>query len=72
MSFMRPQKPKIDTAALPVQPQLEDAGRAADQAVRRERQKRGYAAQLLTSGGDQGLGGNLGPIGTAALLGRFG
>lgn len=71
MGFMKPKKPKVD-AALPVQPTFEDTGRAAESALRRERQKRGYAAQLLTAGGDQGLGGNLGPVGTAALLGRFG
>lgn len=66
MSFLKPSKPKIPE--LPEQPQLEDAGRAADVAVRRERLKRGFAAQLLTS--EQGVGSNLGPIGTRALLGR--
>lgn len=68
MSVFKPKKPP-KPPALPAQPQLEDTGRAAEDAVRREQRKRGYAAQLLT-GGEAGLGTRLGPIGTTMLLGR--
>ena len=72
MGFMKPKKPKVDTATLPAQPTFEDGGRAAEDVARRERAKRGFAAQLLTSGGDAGLGRNLGPVGTRMLLGQGG
>lgn len=69
MGLFKPKTPKPPT--MPEQPTMEDAGRSANEAVKRERQKRGYAAQLLTQGGAAGVA-DLGPIGTRTLLGGFG
>ena len=64
MSFGAPKKPKI--APVPQAPAPDP--QAQDEAtITRLRDRRGYAASILT--GEGGLGGNVGNIGKKALLG---
>jgi hypothetical protein len=68
MSFNSPKLPDPPPAAPP--PSETDSARLAREAAAKERRKRGAAANVLT--GERGLGGKLGTIGRAQLLGSGG